>query len=134
MNTVDLENLTILARKALPNAYAPYSNFPVSAVVVGESGRAYVGVNVENAAYPLARCAEQMAVGAMVAAGERRIREVLVFSTSKEPATPCGACRQILAEFGSDETPVVCVNDEGKILRFTLGELLPAAFRLKSSP
>lgn len=126
-------DLVILARKALKNAYAPYSNFPVSAVVVGESGRAYVGVNVENAAYPLARCAEQMAVGAMVAAGERRIREVLVFSTSEEPAAPCGACRQILAEFGSDETPVVCVNDRGRTRRFTLGELLPAAFRLKTS-
>jgi cytidine deaminase len=127
------EELVILAQAALAHAYAPYSNFPVSAVVVAESGRAYVGVNVENAAYPLSRCAEQIAVGAMVAAGERRIREVLILSTASEPATPCGACRQILFEFAEADTPVVCRSTGGRELRFTLGELLPAAFRLEDA-
>ena len=125
------DHLLVLAQAALPHAYAPYSGFPVSAVVVGESGRAYVGVNVENAAYPLARCAEQIAVGAMVAAGERRLREVLVLSTSPEPATPCGACRQILYEFGDADTVVVCRSTQGSERRFRLGELLPEAFRLR---
>jgi len=128
------EEIVVLARSALAHAYAPYSKFPVSAVVIAESGRAYVGVNVENGAYPLSRCAEQIAVGAMVAAGERSIREVLILSTSNEPATPCGACRQILYEFAADDTPVVCRNTAGKELRFKLGELLPAAFRLEDGP
>lgn len=125
------EKLLALAQSALKRAYAPYSNFPVSAVVVGASGRAYVGVNVENSAYPLSRCAEQIAVGAMVTAGEREIREVLILSAADEPATPCGACRQILYEFGSDDTVVICRNADGKELRFRLGDLLPAAFRLE---
>ncbi|WP_287370687.1 cytidine deaminase [Oceanithermus sp.] len=127
------EEIVILAQTALAHAYAPYSKFPVSAVVVAESGRSYVGVNVENGAYPLSRCAEQIAVGAMVAAGERAIREVLILSTSAEPATPCGACRQILAEFAGEDTPVVCRNTAGKERRFKLGELLPAAFRLEDA-
>ena len=128
------EEIVVLARSALAHAYAPYSKFPVSAVVVAGSGRAFVGVNVENGAYPLSRCAEQIAVGAMVAAGERSIREVLILSTSNEPVTPCGACRQILSEFADEETPIVCRNTAGKELRFKLGELLPAAFRLEGGP
>jgi len=124
------EDIVILAQTALAHAYAPYSKFPVSAVIVTESGRRFVGVNVENSAYPLSRCAEQIAVGAMITAGERKIREVFILSTASEPAAPCGACRQILYEFADDETPVVCRNTAGKELRFKLGELLPAAFRL----
>lgn len=127
------EEIVILAQAALAHAYAPYSKFPVSAVVVTKSGRSYVGVNVENGAYPLSRCAEQIAVGAMVAAGEREILEVLILSTSSEPATPCGACRQILSEFARSDTPIVCRNTAGKERRFTLGELLPAAFRLEDA-
>ncbi len=114
------------------NAYAPYSGFPVGAAVLTKKGHLYTGANVENAAYPLSRCAEQIAVGAMVAAGERAIAAVVVASTASPPATPCGACRQVLAEFAGPETPVICVNDRGEERRYTLGELLPAAFRLKT--
>ena len=127
------EEIVILAQTALTHAYAPYSKFPVSAVVVAKSGRCYVGVNVENGAYPLSRCAEQIAVGAMVAAGDREIHEILVLSTASEPATPCGACRQFLSEFADEETPVVCRNTAGKEQRFKLGELLPAAFRFEDA-
>ncbi len=125
-----LDSIRALAKEHLPNAYAPYSHFRVSAVVVAKSGRSYVGVNVENGVYPLSRCAEQVAVGAMVSGGDREIELVLIHSTSSPPATPCGACRQVISEFAGPDTPVVCVNDVGEELRFTLGELLPAAFRL----
>ncbi len=120
------------AHRVQQNAYAPYSRFPVGAAVVGESGRVYPGANVENAAYPLSRCAEQIAVGAMVAAGERKIRAVVVVTPTSPPATPCGACRQILAEFADPDTPVICRNPEGEERRYRLGELLPEAFRLKT--
>jgi len=134
MSQLRLDSIRKLAAEHLKYAYAPYSKFPVSAVVVSSSGRSYVGVNVENAAYPLSRCAEQIAVGAMVAAGDRQIEAVLIHSTSSPPATPCGACRQVISEFASPETPIICVNDAGEELRFTVGELLPQAFNLKESP
>jgi len=130
MPELRLDNIRKLAKEHLPNAYAPYSRFKVSAVVVSKSGRAYVGVNVENGAYPLSRCAEQVAVGAMVTGGDREIELVLIHSTASPPAAPCGACRQVISEFADPETPIICVNDAGEERRFTIGELLPAAFKL----
>ncbi|WP_457638247.1 cytidine deaminase [Oceanithermus sp.] len=133
MSKPTLDEIRKLAKEKLANAYAPYSHFPVSAVVVAKSGRPYVGVNVENSAYPLSRCAEQVAVGAMVAGGDREIELVLIHSTSSPPAAPCGACRQVISEFADPETPIICVNDAGEERRFTIGELLPAAFKLDGS-
>ncbi len=127
------EKLIEAARRARENAYAPYSKFPVGAAILTESGRIFAGANVENGAFPLTRCAEQIAVGAMVTAGERRIAEVVVYTGASPPATPCGACRQVLAEFAGPETPVTCVNDRGEKRRYTLGELLPEAFSLSSA-
>ncbi len=120
------------AHRVQKNAYAPYSRFPVGAAVVAEDGEVFTGANVENAAYPLSRCAEQIAVGAMVAAGRRRIRAVVVVTPASPPAPPCGACRQVLAEFAPPDTPVICRNPQGEERRYTLGELLPEAFRLKT--
>jgi len=130
MPKLRLDSIRSLAKENLANAYAPYSHFPVSAVVVAKSGRTYVGVNVENSAYPLSRCAEQVAVGAMVTGGDREIELVLIHSTASPPAAPCGACRQVISEFASPETQIICVNDAGEERRFTIGELLPAAFKL----
>ncbi len=127
---MSLSELKILAQKAHAHAYAPYSRFPVGAAIETESGKTFVGANVENAAYPLSRCAEQIAVGAMVTAGERKIKTIVVHSLASPPATPCGACRQILAEFGDADTRVICTNARGETLSFTLEELLPHAFRL----
>jgi len=121
------------ARRARENAYAPYSNFPVGAAIRTESGRIFTGANVENGALPLTRCAEQIAVGAMVTAGERAIAEVVVYTGASPPAAPCGACRQVVAEFAGPETPILCVNDRGEERRYTLGELLPEAFSLSSA-
>jgi len=133
MFNLDLDKIRILAQKNLSNAYAPYSRFPVSAVIVARSGRTYVGVNVENSAFPLSRCAEQVAVGAMVAAGDRDIKLILIHSTTSPPAAPCGACRQIISEFAEPDTSVICVNQTGEEVHYTIGELLPVAFKLDES-
>ncbi|WP_027882269.1 cytidine deaminase [Meiothermus rufus] len=117
-----------LLQRLLSRAYAPYSQYPVAAVVRSSTGRLYGGVNVENAAYPLSRCAEQSATLQMVSAGEREIAEVWVLSQGPQPATPCGGCRQVLSEFARPETPVHCLSTGGSELHVTLGELLPHAF------
>jgi cytidine deaminase len=112
-------------------AYAPYSALMVGAAVRGASGLIYAGCNAENAAYPEGWCAETAAIAQLVAAGERRIAEVCVVSDRDPPATPCGGCRQRLAEFAGPDTPVH-VADLGGIRRtMTMAELLPAAFGWK---
>jgi cytidine deaminase len=112
-------------------AYTPYSGFMVGAAVRGASGLIYAGCNAENAAYPEGWCAETAAIAQLVAAGERRIAEVCVVSDRDPLATPCGGCRQRLAEFAGPDTPVH-VADLGGIRRtMTMAELLPAAFGWK---
>jgi len=119
-----LEQLHLL----LARSYSPYSNFAVAAVIKSVSGQLYGGVNVENAAYPLSRCAEQSATLQMVSAGEREIAEVWVLSPGDQPATPCGGCRQVLSEFARVEVLVHCLSTGGSELHFTIGALLPHAF------
>lgn len=117
------------ARVQRARAHAPYSDFPVGAVVVTADGNTYDGVNVENASYPLTMCAERVAIGAMVAAGDRSgIVAVAVAGRGDEPLTPCGACRQVIAEFAQPDTPVVSLGGDGGLVEWTIGELLPAAF------
>ncbi|RRH76927.1 cytidine deaminase [Falsigemmobacter faecalis] len=110
------------------NAWAPYSGFRVGAAVRGASGAVYRGCNVENAAYPEGTCAEAGAIAAMVAAGETRLREVLVIADSPHPVPPCGGCRQKLAEFGGPEVQVTLCTTSGLERRTTIGDLLPGAF------
>ncbi len=110
------------------NAYAPYSNFKVGAAVRAASGRIYGGCNVENVAYPEGTCAEAGAIAAMIAAGESEIAEVLVVAGGPEFVTPCGGCRQKLAEFAGRDVPVFFANLEGEIHKTTVGDLLPASF------
>lgn len=118
------------AREAARHSYAPYSGFRVAAAVVAGSGKVYTGVNVENASYGLTVCAERVAIFKAVSEGERIIREVLVYAAdSDEPMPPCGACLQVIAEFGGDDTVVHMVSRTGKYVRATLKELLPRAFR-----
>lgn len=117
-----------LARTAMARAYAPYSRFPVGAVVCGESGALYGGCNVENAAFPLGSCAEASAISALIMAGERRIIEVLVIGKGPALVLPCGGCRQRLREFADDATPVHICDSDGLRLTVTLGELLPLSF------
>jgi len=124
-----LEGLVEAARAARAAAYAPFSGFPVGAAV-SAGGRAFTGVNVENASYPLSACAERNAVAAAVVAGERRIEAVAVVAAGDAVTTPCGGCRQVLAELAAPDAPVVCVHVDGRRRRFTVTELLPHAFSL----
>jgi cytidine deaminase len=117
-----------LARQALANAHAPYSRFRVGACLRAASGRLYAGCNVENSAYPVGQCAEASAIGAMVTGGDREIVEVLVVSQGAETCSPCGRCRQQLAEFARTGVPVHLAGPEGIRVTTTLGELLPLAF------
>lgn len=117
-----------LLKSSMENAYAPYSNFKVGALVRGSNGKFYGGCNVENAAYPQGCCAEASAISAMVMDGETVIREVCVIGSGDALVTPCGGCRQRIREFASDETPIEIWGTEGHRKTFTLGELLPASF------
>jgi len=115
-----------LANEARRRAYVPYSNYPVGAALRTKSGKVFTGVNVENAAYPTTMCAERTAVFSAVTAGEREF-EVIAVAT-ENGGSPCGSCRQVLAEFGLD-TVVLLANGEGKLtLETTVRDLLPGAF------
>ena len=116
------------ARAARNHAHAPYSGFKVGAALRTVSGRVYVGCNVENASYPEGTCAETGAIAAMVADGETQIAEVAIIADSPHPISPCGGCRQRLAEFAGDDTPVVMASLNGQQATATLSALLPAAF------
>ncbi len=122
------------ARKVRENAYVPYSNFKVGAAVRTASGAVYVGVNVENVAYPEGTCAEAGAIAAMVAAGETELVEVAVIADSPTPVPPCGGCRQKLAEFADADTPVTLATLSGERQETTVGALLPGAFRPSDMP
>jgi cytidine deaminase len=116
------------AKAVRENAYAPYSKFKVGAAIRSKSGAVFVGCNVENVAYPEGTCAEAGAIAAMVAAGESQIDEVLVIADSPEPVTPCGGCRQKLAEFAARDVEVALASIDGETTRMTIADLLPGAF------
>lgn len=116
------------ATEVRENAYVPYSGFKVGAAIKGASGAVYVGCNVENAAYPEGTCAEAGAIAAMVAGGETEIAKVLVIADSPLPVSPCGGCRQKLAEFSAPDTPVILATMDGKTEETTVATLLPGAF------
>ncbi len=127
----DQNQLCQLAAEARKNAYAPYSQYQVGAALLMESGTIYTGCNVENASYGLAMCAERVAVGKAVSQGDQKILAVAV--ATKDGGSPCGACRQVLAEFAQGDLEVLLVNAQGEpLLQLTLDELLPKRFSLDS--
>ena len=119
-----MKEMLELALKTRENAYAPYSKFKVGAAVKCSNGKLYAGCNVENASYGLSNCAERTAIFVAVANGEKEIEELLL--VTEGAASPCGACRQVLAEFGVKK--VHLADTDGKIKSFTLQELLPHSF------
>jgi len=123
----DPDALIALARECLERSYAPYSGFQVAAAVVDDRGRVFTGVNVENVSYGLSMCAERAAIFAAIAAGARRITALAVASSQTDLLSPCGACRQVVAEFAAPDVPVYC-EAAGEPHRWTVGELLPNTF------
>lgn len=126
-----MNDLLTAARRAFERAYAPYSGFAVGAALRASSGSIYSGANVENTAYPLGNCAEASAIAAMIAGGERSIEECLIVASGNRLCTPCGGCRQRLAEFADPDRKVHICSPEGLRKTFTLSELLPHAFTLE---
>lgn len=123
------ELLIKLAQDVRTKAYAPYSNFKVGAAVLAESGKVYTGCNVENASYGLTNCAERSAIFKAVSEGEINLRKICIVTDSSALTPPCGACRQVLAEFNIQE--IILANLQGDIAKFTLEELLPHSFTKK---
>lgn len=131
LDYTQLTALIALAAQAREAAYAPYSRYKVGAAVVTGDDRVYFGCNVENASYGLSLCAERAAMAAAVAGAAKRITAVVVVTEADPPGTPCGACRQWMAEVGSDDMEIIVANTQGKYRRFLLKALLPEAFRMK---
>ena len=128
MLTIDLrDKLVRQAQTARGRAYAPYSHYPVGAALLTTTGRVYEGANIENAAYPVTICAERVAVFKAVSEGEREFIAVAVVTANG--GSPCGSCRQVLAEFGLDTVVLIADKDGQIVLETTVGELLPGAFR-----
>lgn len=120
------QELIQLAQKAREKAYAPYSDYAVGAALLTAEGRVFTGANVENAVYPVTMCAERVAVFSAVSAGDREFKALVV--ATRNGGTPCGSCRQVLAEFGLDTRVLMVDGDDGLTMETTVRELLPEAF------
>lgn len=119
------------AKKVSENAYAKYSNFPVGACALYESGKKYIGCNVENASYGLAICAERNAVSNAISQGEKtKIKAIAIYSPKQKKCTPCGACRQWLSEFADDSAKIILEGDNELII-LTMAEIFPHSFKLE---
>jgi cytidine deaminase len=127
LRPAQLRRLERAARAAAAQAYAPYSNFNVGAAILTGTGRIYAGANVENASYGLCNCAERTAIFAAAAAGEREIAAVVVYTPTPTPTMPCGACRQVINEFGPNAA-VIAICDSTQRIETSLPALLPRAF------
>ncbi|HXH61148.1 MAG TPA: cytidine deaminase [Fimbriimonadaceae bacterium] len=127
MDVAAKDRLIALANEARTNAYAPYSVYRVGAAVLCEDGRVFSGCNVENVVYGLSVCAERTAIGNMVSAGGLRLSAVAVVTA--DGGRPCGACRQVLAEFATGpDVPVYCAAEDGEVFESSVGALLPEPF------
>ncbi|HDR3649974.1 MULTISPECIES: cytidine deaminase [Bacillus] len=116
------------ANKMLAKAYIPYSKFPVGAALVTKEGKIYTGCNIENASYGLCNCAERTAIFKAVSEGERDFSYLVITGETDGPISPCGACRQVIAEFCEPKMPVLLTNVKGDEKEVTVEQLLPGAF------
>ena len=122
------EHMLDLAYEAMERAYTPYSHFQVGACLKSESGKYYLGCNIESASYTPTNCAERTAVFKAVSEGEKSFSGIVIVCSGKNPAAPCGVCRQVLREFCKDDMPVAFADKDRNVIESTLGELLPHSF------
>ena len=125
MATTELIDLAV---KTSENAYVPYSHFPIGAVLVTDEGKIYTGVNIENASFGLTNCGERTAIFKAVSEGERSFKELIIYGQTEKPVSPCGACRQVMAEFFEPDLPVTLVAKNKSTVVMTVKELLPYSF------
>ena len=125
MATTELINLAIETSK---KAYVPYSHFPIGAVLVAKNGQIFTGVNIENASFGLTNCGERTAIFKAVSEGVTDFEELIVYGETEQPVSPCGACRQVMAEFFSKDLKVTLVAKDKSTVVMTVRELLPYSF------
>ncbi|MGT2950155.1 cytidine deaminase [Streptococcus cuniculi] len=125
MATTDLIDLSIEVSK---KAYVPYSHFPIGAVLVAKDGQIFTGVNIENASFGLTNCGERTAIFKAVSEGVLEFSELIVYGETEKPVSPCGACRQVMAEFFNQDLKVTLVAKDKSTVEMTVGELLPYSF------
>ena len=116
------------AVKASEKAYIPYSHFPVGACLVTEDEELITGCNIENASFGLTNCAERTAIFKAISEGKKAFKHLVVYGKTKQPISPCGACRQVMSEFFDSATPVTLVAEDLSVKEMTVGELLPYSF------
>ena len=109
-------------------AYVPYSHFPIGAVLLTKDGEIYTGVNIENASFGLTNCGERTAIFKAVSEGAREFQELIIYGQTEKPISPCGACRQVMAEFFEPDLPVTLVSKDKSTVVMTVKELLPYSF------
>ena len=125
MATTELINLAV---EVSQQAYVPYSHFPVSAVLVTKDDQIYTGVNIENASFGLTNCGDRPAIFKAVSEGAREFQELIIYGQTEKPISPCGACRQVMAEFFEPDLPVTLVSKDKSTVVMTVKELLPYSF------
>lgn len=125
---MNIEQLQKEAKEAMQTAYVPYSRFPVGAALEAADGTIYHGCNIENSAYGLANCAERTAIFKAVSEGMKSFKSLTVIGDTEGPISPCGSCRQVIAEFCAPDMPVYLTNMKGDVQETTVSELLPGAF------
>lgn len=132
MDNTIYQELIAAAKQARKKAYVPYSNFAVGAAILTEDDQIYTGCNVENASYGLSNCAERTAIfKAISERGEIKLKAIAVVGDTEGPCSPCGACRQVISEFGDDDLEIVMTNLEGDTLIKSISELLWGSFKLE---
>lgn len=129
MNEQTKKELISKANDMLDMAYVPYSKFPVGASLLTKDGQIYSGCNIENASYGLSNCAERTAFFKAVSEGKKEFDYLVITGNTDDPISPCGACRQVMAEFCEPDMPVLLTNNLGKVKETTVKELLPGAFQ-----
>jgi len=130
MDEKEIKKLVKMAEKAREYSYSPYSNFPVGAALLCKDGTIYTGANIENASYGLSNCAERTTIFKAVSEGKSEFEAIAVVADTDRPVPPCGACRQVIQEFGEDMV-VIIANLKNNYRKYTVKELLPGAFTRK---